>query len=125
MELPELLKFVPTHIDALSVKIKITKVEPKASGKSLVQMIRRYTGLNIAEITSPFVGYSKIERARAASPYVESGRVILVRGPWNEHFLHQVATFPNAKHDEYIDLTSYAIEEELIGSGATGKYNFV
>jgi phage terminase large subunit-like protein len=29
--------------------------------------------------------------------------------------------FPNAKHDEHIDLTAYAIEKHLMGN--KGKYN--
>ena len=57
---------------------------------------------------------SKIERARSASPFIESGRVKLIRGAWNENYLNQVAMFPNAKHDEHVDLTSYGIEQELI-----------
>lgn len=123
LEMPELLKYIPEHIKALGVKIRMIRVEPKASGKSLVQLVKRYTDFNISELTGPFVGYSKIERARASTPYIESGRVFLVQGGWNEHYLHQVATFPNAKHDEYIDLTSYGVERELIGTGGTGKYS--
>jgi len=64
---------------------------------------------------------SKIERARASSPYIEGGRVFLVRGGWNESFLNQIAMFPNAKHDEHIDLTAYAIERNFIKNN--GKYN--
>ncbi len=90
-------------------------VEPKASGKSIKQMIYQETKLNIAEINTNFVNQSKIENARACSPFIESGRVILVKGSWNDAFLQQVGTFPNAKHDEHIDLTCYGIERNLIG----------
>jgi phage terminase large subunit-like protein len=37
-----------------------------------------------------------------------------VRGSWNDAYLHQVAMFPNAKHDEHIDLTAYGVEKNLI-----------
>jgi phage terminase large subunit-like protein len=37
-----------------------------------------------------------------------------VNGSWIEHFLHQIAVFPNGKHDEHIDLTAYGIENKLI-----------
>src|SRR5690606_38059501 len=37
LELPELIKFIPSYIDNLGVKISIIKAEPKASGKSIVQ----------------------------------------------------------------------------------------
>ena len=51
-----------------------------------------------------------------ASPYIEGGRVKLIKGSWNDHFLNQVGTFPNAKHDEHVDLTCYGIEENLMRS---------
>lgn len=114
MELPELLKFIPNHINASEVKVSLTLVEPKASGKSIKQMIHTETKLNVAEIQTDFVNNSKIENARSCSPYIEGGRVKLVKGAWNESFLNQVGTFPNAKHDEHVDLTCYGIERNLI-----------
>jgi predicted phage terminase large subunit-like protein len=114
MELPELVKFIPEHITASGVNVTLSKVEPKASGKSIAQLIRSETRLNIAEIRTDFVNMSKIECARMSSPYIEGGRVKLVKGTWNEHFLNQVGTFPNAKHDEHVDLTCYGIEDNLI-----------
>ena len=116
LELPELIKFIPIHIVSSGVQISIIKVEPKASGKSIAQLIRSETSLNIAEIKTDFVNMSKIECARMSSPYIEGGRVKLVKGSWNEPFLNQVGTFPNAKHDEHVDLTCYGIEDNLIKS---------
>ncbi len=114
LEMPELLKFIPNYIDSSGVKVAMTLVEPKASGKSIKQMIHNETKLNISEIKTNFVNSSKIENARACSPYIESGRVILVKGAWNDAFLQQVGMFPNAKHDEHIDLTCYGIERNLM-----------
>jgi len=114
LEMPELIKFIPAHISALGIKVKMIYVEPKASGKSIKQLIQSQTKLNIAEIKSNFVSVSKIERARTTAPYIESERVILVRGAWNDAYLNQVAMFPNAKHDEHIDLTAYGVEKNLI-----------
>ena len=116
LEMPELLKFIPNHISSSGVDVKLTLVEPKASGKSLVQIIRQQTNINISEIKTIFVNSSKIENARACSHFIEGGRVILVKGAWNEHFLHQIAVFPNGKHDEHIDLTCYGIERNLISN---------
>ncbi len=115
LEMPDLIKFLPNHIISSGVDVKLSLVEPKASGKSLVQIIRKDTKLNISEIKTTFVNSSKIENARACSHFIEGGRVLLVKGAWNEHFLHQVAIFPNGKHDEHIDLTCYGIERNLIG----------
>ena len=116
LEMPELLKFIPNHISSSGVNVKLTLVEPKASGKSLVQIIRQQTNINISEIKTIFVNSSKIENARACSHFIEGGRVILVKGAWNELFLHQIAVFPNGKHDEHIDLTCYGIERNLISN---------
>lgn len=118
LEMPELIKFIPTHLKATGLNTKMIYVEPKASGKSIVQLLRQGTGLNITEIRSDLVSVSKIERARTTSPYIEGGRVFLVKGNWNDKYLQQVATFPNAKHDEHIDLTAYAIDNELCRGGA-------
>lgn len=114
LEMPQLIKFIPEYIKSLGVNVRMIYVEPKASGKSIKQLIHSETKLNIIEIKSKFVSVSKIERARTSSPYCEGGRVKLVKGNWNDHFLDQVAIFPNGKHDEHIDLTAYAIEKNLM-----------
>ena len=114
LEMPELIKFIPTYIDSLGVNIRMIYVEPKASGKSIKQLIQSQTKLNITELKSNFVNVSKIERARTSAPYIESERVLLIEGAWNEAYLHQVSMFPNAKHDEHVDLTAYAIEKHLM-----------
>lgn len=116
LEMPELKSFIEPHIDALGLRVNMVLLEPKASGKSLAQILRKETKLNIRELQTNFVKVSKIERARSSSPYIEGGRVYLVEGAWVDSFLKQVATFPNAKHDEHIDLTSYAIERHLINA---------
>ena len=116
LEMPELLKFVPNHIISSGVDVKMSLVEPKASGKSLVQLIRQQTKLNITEIKTTFVNSSKIDNARTCSHFIEGGRVLLVKGNWNDAFLNQVAIFPNGKHDEHVDLTCYGIERNLIGN---------
>jgi predicted phage terminase large subunit-like protein len=114
MELPELLKHIPIYIKSFSVDIGLILIEPKASGKSLEQMIRSQTGFNVAEIKTEFVNNSKVENVRACSNFIEGGRVKLIKGSWNDAFLKQCGTFPNAKHDEHIDLTCYGIERHLL-----------
>ena len=118
LELPELLKDIPNYIASSGVDVKLILIEPKASGKSLKQMISSNTRYPVAEIKSAFVNSSKIENVRASSNSIEGGRVKLVKGNWNDNFLKQVGTFPNAKHDEHIDLTCYGVERHLM-SGAT------
>jgi len=116
LEMPELKSFIGNFVKSCGVNVTQILVEPKASGKSLVQLLRRETNFNVSELKTNFVRYSKIERARASSPFIEGGRVYLVKDNWNEAYLQQVSTFPNAKHDEHIDVTSYAIERNLINN---------
>ena len=114
LEMPELKAFIESFVKSCGVHVQQILVEPKASGKSLVQLLRRETNFNVSELKTDFVRFSKIERARASSPFLEGGRVYLVKDNWNDAYLQQVSTFPNAKHDEHIDVTSYAIERNLI-----------
>lgn len=116
LELPELLKQVPLIISACGVNVNHILIEPKASGKSLKQMLHSTTAFPVSEIKTDFVNNSKIENVRMCSNYVEGGRVKLIKGTWNDSFLSQVGTFPNAKHDEHIDLTCYGIERNLMKS---------
>lgn len=114
LEIPELIKYIQSFVQSQEVYVSMIYIEPKASGKSISQILLQNTSLNVSEIRSRFVGMSKIERARLSSPYIESGRVNLVEGSWNDNYLSQVSMFPNAKHDEHVDLTAYGIERELI-----------
>lgn len=108
-EFPELIKYLPGYLKRwLYTNESTLRIEPKASGKSVVQEIRRYTSINVVE-TEPPVG-DKEERLNAASPTVEALRVILIEGQWNEEFVDQICGFPNKKHDEYVDLLGYAIK---------------
>jgi len=123
--MPELIRFIPNFITSLGINVKMVYVEPKASGKSIVQLLKSQTNINVAEIKSNLTSVSKIERARTVSPFIEGGKINLVDGKWIDNYLSQIAMFPNAKHDEHIDLTSYAIDLELIQGLNRGKYNIL
>ena len=107
LEMPELL----THIKKLRKRydVKIVLAEPKASGKTLVQLLRN-EGVPSREIKSRWAQKSKIDKANDSAPYIEGGNVKLVEGEWIPSYIKQVSTFPNAKHDEDVDNTAYAIE---------------
>lgn len=89
----------------------IIRVEPKATGKSLVQVLKKQTGLNIREADPP--KESKTARANSVAPIVEAGRVFLPAGMvWVDDFLTEIASFPNAAHDDRVDcLTGMIISE--------------
>lgn len=109
LEFPELCKALPTFAlqNGYSNKSMI-EIEPKASGKSLAQTLKRETNLNVKEGVPP--AKDKVARVNDKSPIMEAGRVKLIRGAWNEDFLDQLATFPNAKHDEYVDCITMMIK---------------
>lgn len=109
-EMPDLLRFLPDYIAAHEGNNEsILHIEPKANGVSVVQMLRDSTTLNVRETETPTD--DKEVRFRVASPRIECGRVFIVEGSWNEEYLNQVCAFPAAAHDEFVDLTGYAIND--------------
>jgi len=111
-EFPELIKSLPIWVKASGYgPSSSVRIEPKASGKSVVQTMKRDTNLNVVETPTP--KDDKKTRLSAAAPKVEAGRVYLVRGPWNEEFVDEVCGFPNKVHDEYVDLLVYAVNYHL------------
>lgn len=120
LEMPDLVAFIPEYVKRHGyTPSSMIKVEPKASGKSVVQMLKKGK-LNIVEGRSP--KDSKITRANAISPTCESGKVVLHRGAWNDKFLGQLGGFPNASHDEFVDLLCDAVSEEFLYSESDYKW---
>jgi predicted phage terminase large subunit-like protein len=95
-------------------KKSLITIEPKGSGKVVVSLLKKLTNLNVVEYQYPRaakvnINIKKEERAEAIVPMVESNRVILVEGDWNEKFISQVTTFPLAKSDEAVDCLVMAV----------------
>ena len=111
-EFPELVKFIPQWVqkNGYTNKSRIY-VEPKASGKSIVQTLIRETGLNVKEDKPPTK--DKVARVADISASLESGRVSLLNGDWNREFLEQLTKFPSAKHDDMVDCLVMAINKEI------------
>lgn len=116
LEFPELCKeIVSIHEDEAVNNQSMIYIEPKSSGSSAVQQIKRATKLNVVEFSMP-TG-DKMQRAKPCTPYTESGRVKLIKGRWNKEFLDQVCSFPKGKHDEAVDNLSMMITQALIRGG--------
>lgn len=105
-EFPELINWMKLNIPSNS-KIYI---EGKASGKSIIQTLKQSTSFNIIE-TQP--KGSKIERKHSASPYFESGRIIINSSINNKSTLIEQLIFDNSKHDDIQDVICAAIEQLL------------
>ena len=122
-EFPELVKFIPQWVkkNGYTPKSRIY-VEPKASGKSIVQTLIRETGLNIREDKPPTK--DKVARVSDISASLESGRVSLLNGDWNREFLEQLTKFPAAKHDDMVDCLVMAVNKEIwSGNGKVVYFN--
>jgi predicted phage terminase large subunit-like protein len=86
------------------------KIEQKASGISLIQQLIRDTKVPIVKITGKVVADGKLVRAHSVSGFVEAGKVwIPDDAPWTSEFLDEVCGFPNATHDDIVDVLSYAL----------------
>lgn len=124
LEMPDLIKFVKEYFKRnthpLTAQQSTILIEPKANGLSVIQTLKRETLLNVASFkfskkSGLSFDLSKGDRAivTANLPFVESGRVILVEGVWNNLYLERMTQFvPNMpKNDEAVDLTVMSISE--------------
>jgi predicted phage terminase large subunit-like protein len=114
LEMPELLRKIPELHDThdLPQKTKVY-IEPKASGKSLKQLLSKYSNINAIEITTDhtkLITVSKEEKVATAQAALEAGRLVLIKGVWNEEAILELVKFPNHTHDERIDNVCYAID---------------
>jgi predicted phage terminase large subunit-like protein len=125
--MPDVLKFIPEFVkrNGYNTDSRID-TEPKATGLSVIQSIRAATNLNIMAGEQP-KGDIKV-RAASVVPFVESGRVYLLRdGAWNQDFLEEAEVFPFGKHDDRLDTLIMAIRKSreldsdtFFGSGTLG-----
>jgi len=124
MEFPDLINEVKRFatVNGYTNKSRIF-VEPKASGKSLVQQLRRSTGLNIIEDTPPTE--DKLSRATSVSAVIEAGRVHLLDGRYVDSFLTQLGAFPNAAHDDMVDTLVMALNKFTSRTGTAPKASLV
>lgn len=86
-------------------------IEPKASGKSVKQYLKKHTPLNVIEYAME--SGSKEERAYSIEPYLAAGRVKVIQDKWNIPFIGECMVFPNGSHDESVDLLVMAITNGL------------
>lgn len=58
---------------------------------------------------------SKELRARPAASQAEGGNIVILRGSWNEEFMDEVCTFPNAANDDQVDAFADAFNQLALG----------
>lgn len=91
-------------------------IEPKASGKPMKSMLSKieYGGFNVREIPNRTVALGKWNRVEIAEPFLASGKIVLIQGPWNKPFIDQCSTFPNGLHDDMVDVFTYGVHKAFI-----------
>jgi predicted phage terminase large subunit-like protein len=102
--------------DGLDVRIRMPE-DPGAAGKAdAATKIKLLAGYDVKAVRPTG---EKAVRAKPASAQAEAGNVKLVRGPWNDAFLDEVCSFPNAQHDDQVDAFADALNELALGSTFT------
>lgn len=112
-EFPELINWIKKNIPSNSKLY----VEGKASGKSIIQTLKRETNLNVIE-TQP--KGSKLERKHAVSPFFESGRVIIDKHINNKESIVEQLIFDQTANDDLMDVIIASVEQLL----KTNKGNY-
>lgn len=93
-------------------------IEDKANGPAIIDSLRS----EIYGIVPVQVSESKVSRAHAVSPVVESGNVYLPHpliAPWVLNLIQTFAKFPNVAKDDEVDAGTQALKRWLRGGGWT------
>ncbi|MDF1599711.1 phage terminase large subunit [Mesorhizobium sp. YIM 152430] len=109
------LKNIATQ-DGLSVTIRMPQ-DPGSAGKADAATKTKLLAGHAVKVL-PVTG-DKATRAKGASAQAEAGNVKVVRGRWNELFLDEVCSFPNAQFDDHVDAFADALNELALGSTFT------
>jgi predicted phage terminase large subunit-like protein len=100
------------RVDGPTVRV-VVEQERGAAGKTMVESIRRHLrqidgGRRVVD--APVTG-DKPTRAFELATTVNSGRLVLVQGPWNDAYLAELDEFPSLDaqvHDDQVDASAHA-----------------
>ena len=116
VEFPELRKQVA--LQAEQWKPHAVVVEDKASGQSLLQELKNSTAYPVVAVK---VDSDKVTRASAVTAFFEAGKVFFPQGAaWLPDFEDELAGFPGAAHDDYVDSLTQALNYLRGDSGELG-----
>lgn len=102
LEFPELKRLlISMNTQWRGRGLKGIYIEDKASGQSVIQELKRESGLSV--IPHKVVS-DKVARLNAVLPLIEGGRVFLpASAHWVDEFVAECEAFPNAPHDDQVD----------------------
>lgn len=106
---PDLVTKIKAMIDTHDPDYVI--VENKASGQSLIQTLRRdLSHVNVIKFPADGVAMGdKVTRAAACTSALESGKVSVLRGYWNNDLINQCTVFPLGDRDDIVDTISQGL----------------
>lgn len=122
-ELYELLDYFKPYVRQNYYKPQSSiYIELKASGHPLKSMLSKveYGGFNTRGINDRVVALGKFNRVENSEPFLASGKVVLIKGSWNNPFIEQCASFPKGAHDDMVDTLTYAIHKYFIKKSPLG-----
>ena len=83
-------------------------IEDKASGQSIIQELKRESGLAVIPYK---VVHDKVSRVNAIIPLIEGGRIFVPEASkWLDKFMDETAAFPNGMYDDQVDAMTIAID---------------
>lgn len=97
-------------------------IELKASGHPLKSMLSKtsHGAFNCIGIPNKQVSLGKFNRVESIEPFLASGKVVLIKGGWNQRFIDQCATFPNGSNDDMVDVLAYSVMSSFMGTRSKG-----
>ena len=83
-------------------------IEDKASGQSIIQDLRRESGIAVVPYK---VVHDKVSRVNGITPIIQGGRVFLPEAAhWLDTFIQECVAFPSAQHDDQVDALTIALD---------------
>jgi predicted phage terminase large subunit-like protein len=106
MDFPELKRAISELAKLHDAKVVL--IEDKASGTSLIQELRA-DNFSTAQ-PAPKLEGDKVMRLHAQTAKIEGGFVQFPKeAPWLDTYLRELLSFPNAKNDDQVDSTVFAL----------------
>jgi predicted phage terminase large subunit-like protein len=106
----QFVAFYNKHKANSNIKLRNAAIEDKASGTGLIQSIKQESKIPVKAIKRDTK--DKVTRAMSVAPYVESGYVYLPKNAtWLSDFTSEASGFPNAPHDDQVDVLSDALDQ--------------
>jgi predicted phage terminase large subunit-like protein len=115
LDFPDLKRCVRELADRHHVDVVL--VEDKASGTSLIQELRGEGFWKVQP--APALEGDKIMRLHGQTAKIEGGFALFPnQAPWLDAYVHELVSFPNAKNDDQVDSTVFALAWSTQRGGA-------